>query len=377
MDIIQAIVCNTPGCLKTLSPRPLWNVDRLIPLHVRCQILNLIFDAIENKEDIELPNWAGDPWYMTVAKAIIYDVQNRQQLFLIVGACLNAMDLGHCSHAMYEKAITYSLGMQNTQNRLELSPLWFYNCVWFIQRTQITLGAKKQLLNKLFIHQYMAHKDCRNNKHMVYKEPVPAFVVLCQDTLQSMKVKHRRLGETKSPPVQLVTDCLALDPEQNTEEWQQGGCQTHICHGQKDYERYMFTENTAMSTGNDSHDETLEAPLFKKNRVFKKKKLQTSESVLKTLEVNTETTLDVRTGPHNNTAPSMTLQINLKDCFQDPRLNLAQISLYSCFICAHRKPLCFMQCCCHTMCRDCFVVLKNCPFCKKPITFKPRQIIYD
>nr|WJJ61075.1 ORF114 [Acipenserid herpesvirus 1] len=411
MDPVNAIITNAPGCLKRLRPRPIWNADNLIPIDARMEILHLMFDVIENtpNEEVEYPHWAveEDFWYMNIAKAICFDGQNRRALFVIIGACLNAMDYGYCQNFDFERAVTFILGVQHTQSIVEVSPLLLFNRAWFLGQSQITLGMKKTLIAKLFMHQYLAFNDYRNGEGIPYHtELIPPFIVQgSDDSLQTFRA-HKVASNTNIHPFQqlshVVEACLMLNYT-ITFCWQKKGCQNQVRHQPQTWREFQDHEYTVMSTGNEQHDEmaenegtpyyhidtlanpsptepTTSSPFKRKGvlRFKRKKKLLSAHQIVKKLTRCSDITLDVQTTtPYNPDLATLILQVNLPDCEPVCNLSLPQIALYNCFICAHRKPLCYMPCCSHTLCKDCCQKLDKCPFCVKSINFEPKEIIFD
>nr|WJJ61060.1 ORF98 [Acipenserid herpesvirus 1] len=58
-----------------------------------------------------------------------------------------------------------------------------------------------------------------------------------------------------------------------------------------------------------------------------------------------------------------------------PYIEMTNIYLYSCCCCYLRKQLCYLDCCRHTVCVDCFHKIENCPHCRHPMRFVTKKPI--
>ncbi|UMM52776.1 protein ORF98 [Lake sturgeon herpesvirus] len=434
----------TVGCLQTLSP-----VDldvRKIPDYVQREVITVVRAIMRNGRNgvIEKPQWMerGDPWYFNIALELVNPNRHQRHLFIVVGACINALHNGYIQHEDYLKAVTFTLGIKADRQLLrQFSDMAMFSPLVFT-RGFIKRPVMIQLLIMLFFHKYIKEDNVLNvmSPHPDIL-PLPYYKLILGNTLKLTTVE---LSYDLTQPVSAaVRNCLNINGEAelvNAVEYERAVVAARESREEEelrierqiqpivisDDEEEDDQQNEEMdheilpigiintpphnntqpalfgavnrpSTPNISRAQT--PPVFIQPALFGAVNRPSTPNisraqtppVFRPLEEVSHDEIKRRTivGMLNDNQEGVNVEViegpsdqevtlNLNIVIPSgipgnlPDLRLEHIHIHSCFFCLQRKPLCFLDCCGHTICADCYPLINHiCPWCRDNRRYKP------
>nr|WJJ61061.1 ORF99 [Acipenserid herpesvirus 1] len=219
----EAILEERVGCLRPLFPLSLQNIDRYLPNTVYREIRLISTCLVSYMRNPHTsftplkPEWmlSGNSWYYNVALYIVRHAGqlNGRRLFVIIGSCLNAMNHGWTSTLDYGRAITCTLGIQQSMDAInDNSLLNCYSCLRFVEGG-IEKRSLTQLLMDLFKYQYIKENvTIMTNTHSLERHQLPKYNIESENMMSTIEVSLTEDGD--SIVGRCVQRCLGVERTQ-------------------------------------------------------------------------------------------------------------------------------------------------------------------